>query len=422
MARPAEGWVKWRSGKTGEHWYCQVTLKTGKRSEWIDLDPKIPESDRERAKTAAKQVSDDARLHGFVPLMTTTETVNEYATRWIKARTGRVRSVGDNECHLEHHVLPVLGTVEIARVTRADVERLVGTLDTKVRQAKLAAKTARNVWGTVSKMFDDATNAKPAEGLRCLEADPSTGVRPPDGGPPKLLQFLYPSEFAEFIASEDVPRRWKRNAAIAVYLCLRAGEQAALKWPAVDLEHGVVTIQERLDRLTGEDREGSKGGAARMVPIHPHLLPVLRAMHEDSGGKGYVCKLPNLQDIACGFRRWLKRAGIDRDGLHRGTSVSKPLRWHDLRATGLTWYAVEGRSSAELRDIAGHTQSSMTDRYVRAAGVLRGGRFGAPFPPLPAALGFRSSFAPEAKLSAILAAKQCEGGDLNPYRSYPTRT
>jgi integrase len=281
--------------------------------------------------------------------MTTTETVNEYATRWIKARTGRVRSVGDNESHLANHVLPILGPLEIASVARADVEGLVGALDAKVRRGKLRAKTARNVWGTVSKMFDDATNAKPAEGLRCLETDPTQGVRGPDRDEAApLLAFLYPSEFASFIASEDVPRRWKRNVAIAVYLCLRAGEQAALKWPAVDLVHGVVTVQERLDRLTGTDREGTKSGAARMVPIHPNLLPVLRAMHKDSGGKGYVCKLPNLQDIACGLRRWLNRAGIDRDGLHRRTSVSRPLRWHDLRATGLTWFAVEGRSPAEI--------------------------------------------------------------------------
>jgi integrase len=172
----------------------------------------------------------------------------------------------------------------------------------------------------------------------------------------------YSSEFAAFVACEDVPLARRRNTAIAVYLCLRDGEQRALKWPAVDLEHGVVTIQETFDRRENEDREGTKSGAARVVPIRPELLSLLEAMHEESGGEGYVCSLPSLRDMARGLRRWLKRAKVERAQLHAETSVSKALRWHDLRATGATWLAVEGRGPTEIRDVLGHTQTSMTDR------------------------------------------------------------
>ena len=102
--------------------------------------------------------------------------------------------------------------------------------------------------------------------------------------------------------------------------------------------------------------------------------------------EGHVCQLPALQDLAARLRGWLRRAGVDREQLHKGTSVNKQLRWHDLRSTGATYLAVEGRSPIEIRDILGHTQTSMSDRYMRAAAVLRGGRFGEPFPPLPAAI------------------------------------
>ena len=60
-----------------------------------------------------------------------------------------------------------------------------------------------------------------------------------------------------------------------------------------------------------------------------------------------------------------------------------PVRWHDLRATCGTWLAVAGRSSTEIRDVLGHTQVSMTDRYMREATAVRGGGFGEPFPTLP---------------------------------------
>jgi integrase len=209
-------------------------------------------------------------------------------------------------------------------------------------------------------------------------------VRGPDNdGTEKALQFLFPSEFSELMACDKVPVAWRRNVAIATYLCLRDGEQRALKWSAVDLTHGVVTVAEVVDRRTGEDREGTKSNTARTVPIPAPLMPLLEAMHKDSGGKGTVCPRWTTLHLARDLRRWLWIANVRREALHTKTKVSKPMRWHDLRASGLTWYAVEGRSSTEIRDIAGHTMTSMTDRYMRAAGVLRGDRFGRPFPPLP---------------------------------------
>jgi integrase len=317
------------------------------------------------------------------------ETVYEYAKRWLKAREslGFRSRVHDNKSHLEQHILPVLGPFAMRAVEAKDVETFVAALDKKVNASELTAKTARNIWGTCSKLFDDAAHAKPAEGLRCLDKDPTDGVRgPDDNDPDKLLQFLYPSEFSSFLACDDVPIAWRVNASIAVYLCLRDGEQRALKWSAVDLEHGVVTICETYDRRAGEDREGTKSGAARVVPIRPELVPLLKAMREATGGHALVCPLASERAMARGLRTWLRHAKIDRPALHNTSTVSKRLRWHDLRATGLTWLAVEGASPTMIRDVAGHTQTSMTDRYMRSAAILRGGRFGQPFPALPGSL------------------------------------
>ncbi len=426
MPRPRTGHTVWvfTTKKTPGHYASRLRLEDG-GTPWVAHDPgprskEAHERARERGlawqERADREHLTSADFEGYVrrgarpkqreetntrvlvPEVPATagpsETVEQYAKRWIKARTARVASVGDNESHLEHHVLPVLGPLVIAKVTRGDVERVVAALDAKVRAGDFSAKTAKNIWGTCSKLFDDATNAKPATGLRCLESDPTNGVRGPDDDEAdKLLQFLYPSEFAAFVACEDVPLRWRRNATLAVYLCLRDGEQRALKWSAVDLVHGVVTVQETHDRRKGEDREGTKSGAARVVPIRAEVLPLLEAMHveakeaaEGAEPEGYVSTLPSFRDMARGLRRWLKKAGVDRAQLHAGTSVSKQLRWHDLRATGATWLAVEGKGPTEIRDVLGHTQTQMTDRYMRSAAMLRGGRFGDPFPPLPPSL------------------------------------
>jgi integrase len=79
------------------------------------------------------------------------------------------------------------------------------------------------------------------------------------------------------VSCPKVPARWKRNAAIAVYLGLRDGEQRALRWAHVDLEHGVVNVCETTSK--GEPREGTKTDAPRNVPIPATLLPLLEEMH-----------------------------------------------------------------------------------------------------------------------------------------------
>lgn len=147
------------------------------------------------------------------------ETVFTYAKRWLVAREGRIASVRDNKGHLKEHVLPVLGPLVMRAVQPADVEAFVAALDQKVREGAIGAKTAKNVWGTCSKMFDDAAHAKPASGLRCLDKDPTLGVRGPDDEEAdKLLQFLYPSEVSNLLTCDGVPVAWRVNAAVAAYL------------------------------------------------------------------------------------------------------------------------------------------------------------------------------------------------------------
>jgi len=414
--RPANPTPKWDEDR--KVWWVRITRVKNGPQEAYDL-PGIPQHEPKVASRIAKSLSDKLRRGEAVSVSGEGETVCMYAMRWLVARTGRIASVADNKAHLNEHIIPVIGPYIMTAVTSREIEDVVAALDGKVVAGAFSSKTAKNIWGTCSKLFDDATHAKPSKGLRCLEKDPTEGVRgPDDNDADKVLQFLYPSEVSKFFACKDVPLEWKRNVAIAVYLCLRDGEQRALKWPAVDLEHGVVTIAETYDRRAGADREGTKSGAARVVPIRAELIPLLEAMKEESGGKGIVCKLPSLRDMARGLRRWLMKAGVDRTQLHNGTSVSKQLRWHDTRATGLTWLAVEGRSATEIRDIAGHTQTSMTDRYMRAAGILRGGRFGDVFPTLPATISAPPSFSLGSRFqyenTSKTSRKQRGGRDSNP--------
>ena len=59
-----------------------------------------------------------------------------------------------------------------------------------------------------------------------------------------------------------------------------------------------------------------------------------------------------------------------RPALQRAT-IEKPFRtWHDLRHTSLTHEAAAGNPQAYIQLKAGHSQGSITERYIHAAQVM----------------------------------------------------
>lgn len=150
-----------------------------------------------------------------------------------------------------------------------------------------------------------------------------------------------------------MPLRWRREVALAVYLYPRLGELRVLPWEDVDLEHGSIHIHRALDRVSGKDK-ATKTGHPRRLNIEPNLLPLLKAMHEESGGEGMVCSLPSMRDMARGLRRWLHHAGVKRAELHESTPTRKAMTFHDLRATGIRWMAIRGDAPQAIQARAGH--------------------------------------------------------------------
>jgi integrase len=414
MARRSTGTVDWRwSAELQRHcWHGRWTRGDGSRTPWHALDPEILETDEAAAHECAAR---------FAPIAKATtkdgkgELVASYATRWLASRAPKTRTA--NASHLTHHVLDVIGHRAILALTSADGDALVAELDAKIKAGTMSAKTARNVWGTAKKMLRDAAHAKPATGLRCLEANPFRDVAPPERTHVKQAkQFLYPSEFLALMSHPRVPTSWKANIAVAVFLGLRDGEQRALRWAHVDLEHAVVNVCETFDKLAKAVRAGTKTDAARTVPIPAPLMPLLRTMRDAADGAGLVCRgLASPRAMARGLRTWLRTSGVKRAALHESTAVNMNIRWHDLRATCGTWLAVEGRNATEIRDRLGHTDIKMTDRYLRDATAVRAGSFGRPFPELPQANRHRSDMTKLVASNVAIEQALLRGGrDSNP--------
>jgi integrase len=392
----APGRVVWGKDAQGvERWHTRVRELDGSEPR-RPIDANWATDHGPDAKAKAKQVAAvlarGIRTARAVP-RGTGQTVQEYGTAWLSWRESQgLACVSGDKSTLLRHVYPSIGHLPIKGVTRDDLKRLVLVLDAKAKKGKsddgkpFAWKSAVNAWAIVLALFRDATKSKRPD-LCVLETNPARDLAGPDVGAKKSKQYVYPAEFLQLVSCTRVPLRWRRLFSLAIYSYARAGELSALKWSDVNLAQGVIHVHQSEDRNKGRKRGvgSTKSGVARRIPIEPALLPLLQALHKESGAKGAVFSLPSQGMLSRKLRVYLRRAGVTRDELHTTTATRKAITFHDLRATGVTWALVRGDGFEKVMQRAGHEDVTTTQIYMREAENLSAA-FGTVFPPLPASI------------------------------------
>ncbi len=309
------------------------------------------------------------------------ERVAEYIARRAVDRVARGLSSARHETgYLRGHCGRIWER-PITEITRADMEALVEDLDGEAADGSTSAANAKKVWKVLRKAFDDATNAK-TRALRVLTANPCLGVRGPDSGAQRSKSWLYPSEFLTLVSCPAVPRHHRRVYALATYLYARRNEIRAIGLEDVDPEHDTVHVHRALDQHTREEKS-TKSGHARKMPVEAHVAPLVRVLYAEAKavGRDHLVTLAFV-DWAARLRDDLRTAGITRGELFANDKTRQPLRFHDLRATGITWAGIRGDDPLKIRQRAGHAKFATTEGYLRTAEVVGPG-FGEPFPPLP---------------------------------------
>lgn len=318
-------------------------------------------------------------------LRSTSESFSAWSDRWFNAR--RSRGVERERRMFSQFIAPILGEHQVRDLGRVHIEEWVEAMDDSVRDGSIAWRTAVRRWTLLRAMLRDLSRAKRGD-LRVLDHDIVSSVRGPDRGHDRAGTWLMPSEFLRLAQSRRVPLDRRRLYVLAVYLAARAGELDALTWSDVDLKSGQVHITKSIDLETGEVGP-TKTGQTRRFLIEPNLRPLLEAIR----GKPSSPVAPpwHRQGQAEMLRSDLRRAGISRAELFRADAHHRPLTFHDLRASGITWWAMRGDAMASIMDRAGHIQLATTQRYIRRGTALAGATGETPFPELPRSLLGRST-------------------------------
>lgn len=385
MARPATGTVY----DKGDHFAIRVTLRDGSRGSPVHLPPVVT---HEKAVELAAEMSRLERLPlaPAAPEAPAPMSLEAWAEAWFADRRRRGQtSVRQDEGRWRKWIAPTLAPLTMATVGPEDAARLVQVLDEAVLAKEIRWKTASLTWGVFTSACAVACKSKNlALRVRPRESNPTINVCGPEAGDERVCGWIYPVEAKKLLACQRVPIRWRRLFALSIYLYLRPGELEALEAGAVDLVGGIVTIHKAADRTKAKGATKKvKNALVHRIPIEPAIRPLLEQLVDVARAEGrtLLVSMPPISDLAESFRVYLRRAGIDREELFADDDARRPIRFYDLRATGITWRALRNDGSQAIQDAAGHKSFETTSGYIRSASSV-GLLVGTPFPPLPEAL------------------------------------
>ncbi len=272
---------------------------------------------------------------------------------------------------LSRHLLPFFADVPLAEL-EARPELLDAYIALK-SEAGLSPKTIQNHLLLLNVMF--------RRGIvwRLIRTNPVASIDRPRMEQPEM-SVLSEAEIARLsvaydeLAGEAAEREhawWLLAKAIVVTAlgtALRRGELIGLRWRSVNLLDGKIEVREAFVR--GQFTTPKSRASRRVVELGPRTLAVLEEQwrrtayrSDDDLVFGHPTKGTPV-DTSRLAKRYLKPA-LGRAGIER------PFRpFHDLRHTSLTHAAAAGNPQIYVQARAGHSQGSITERYMHAAQVL----------------------------------------------------
>lgn len=295
-------------------------------------------------------------------------TLSQWAEQWladIDANPKRSRAtVVSYRSVLNAHVLPRLGGVRLVDLTEEQVADLLAELRAQPSQRHPGAAlngVAPNVARVLRSCLNTAVKRK-AGGLTAFafpEAPSHARVRP---AAPSGEDVATPEQVAAMAAA--MPEHLRVAVPLAAWCALRIGEVLGLQ--RRDLEHlddparATLHVRRQFNVKAGK-LTPPKVGSTRSVALPEFLLADLQS-HLDN----YSDPKPEAAVLATRRGRVSQTALDNAWRAARAKAGLSKFRFHDLRHTGLTVYAQQGATLAELLHRGGHTDVTVALRYQHA--------------------------------------------------------
>jgi integrase len=282
------------------------------------------------------------------------KTLNDLCDYWLEKRAPRKRSGKDDKSIIKQ-LRVALGGKKLRDIGVEDGD------DYLLDRDHLSEKTLANHITLLITMMRTATTFKVPWLLNV-----------PKFNKPKIALF---SRDYHWLRSDEEIRRFLASArddgehvfvlfAMAIYTGMRAGELAALEWSLVDFDRRIIAVHGSFDGPTKSNR-------VRYVPILDPLLPILRAWRLRHPGRLVFTNRDGamLAPSSRIYQEVLHRvlAAAKFPLVERGGKTRPYIRFHDLRHTFASHWAMRGGDMFKLQRILGHQSVQMTMRYAHLA-------------------------------------------------------
>ncbi len=285
-------------------------------------------------------------------------TVRDVGRLWLAEEKAELKAstVWRYSYLLECQIYPKLGDVRIRDLTQETMQEFMKEIKQRGRingSAPLSDNYVSSVVGVLSDLQEYAVRKKMCHPYIISISRPGTK---------KTRHTVLSGEEIRHLLSCLIEAQETAAAGIAItlYAGLRVGEVCALQWKDIDLENGILSVRQTVQRVKkGEGIDGSylrldrpkTPSSLREIPLHPNLIKLLKEREEKNGNLFVLTGTEHFMNPATyeyQFHRIMKKAGV--------TEVN----YHALRHSFTTICVEEGVDIKALSEILGHAKVATT--------------------------------------------------------------
>lgn len=356
VKRPAmrDGVIK--RGATYSYVVREKDPTTGKtKPRWVGGFPTI-----KAAKEARDKARHDVHRGTWVPPQDT--TVSAYLDGWIVAHSvelkpSTAKSYRDN---IERYLKPTIGTERLQALSPTRLSVVFKDLHENGGQGgkALSPRTVEFARSVLRRAMQDAMLD------RIIEVNPVVGTKRPRVHKPKHQTWTgaQVSKFLGYVADDRVAVLW----VLALATGMRRGELCALRWSDVDLDAGVLHVEQSVTvQKSGRTYASPKNHERRDVSIDPRTASVVRTWRKSQAAErlAWGAAYRNADDLVFTWEDgrpvapdWVSRAFVD---AQQGSGLPR-LKLHEARHTHATLLLRESVPVHVVAKRLGHRDPSVT--------------------------------------------------------------
>ena len=288
-------------------------------------------------------------------------TGEAFFARWLETMEGTVRPTTFrrySEC-IRLHVTPTLGSMALQQIGPSDLQALYAE-----KRKHLSARSVLHIHRIIHEALGQAArwNLVPRNAAGLVKAPRVERVE----------MKVWSREEARLFLRETEADRLAALYALALATGMRQGELLGLRWSAIDLDRGRVSVQKTLYRAVGGQYqllEPKTASSRRSIDIDPAVVLAVRQRRKEQKEERLRAREGWLNEMDLVFTSPL---GLPLDGTYVTAAFQEkakklglpPIRFHDLRHTCATILLQDGVHPKVVQEMLGHSTIAITlDTY-----------------------------------------------------------